>query len=95
MEGIVLQNVSLDDYNQMRKDLVDIKKSLSEFIDKKRNEKISVQEASDEANVSSITMYRWIQEGKVKASKIGRKILIKRTDLEDALSEVKSSKYKR
>lgn len=59
------------------------------------NEKLSIQEVAKELSVSTITIHNYIKKGVLPAIKIGRRVFIKRTDLNDALREVKSLKYKR
>ncbi|WP_269223163.1 helix-turn-helix domain-containing protein [Flavobacterium sp. IMCC34518] len=62
----------------------------------KQSEKIySVKELAEYAGVSELSIRNWILEGKIKADKIGRKILIKQSQFEKGLEEVKSLKYKR
>lgn len=59
------------------------------------NQKISVKEAAQELGVVELTIHNYIKKGILPAFKIGRRIFIKRTDFDAALSEVKSLKYKR
>jgi len=63
---------------------------------KEETEKIySVKQLADYAGVSELSIRNWILEGKIKAEKIGRKILIRQSQFENGLKEVKSLKYKR
>jgi excisionase family DNA binding protein len=63
---------------------------------KEETEKIfSVKELADYAGVSELSIRNWILEGKIQAERIGRKILIKQSQFEKGLEEVKSLKYKR
>ena len=59
------------------------------------NEKLSIQEVAKELSVSEITVHNYIKKGILPATKIGRRVFISRTALNDALREVKSLKYKR
>ena len=59
------------------------------------NEKLSIKDVSDELGVAELTVHNYIKKGILPALKIGRRVFIKRTDLENALKEVKSLKYKR
>jgi excisionase family DNA binding protein len=61
----------------------------------KTNEKLSIKEAAEELGVADLTIHNYIKRGILPAFKIGRRIFIKRADFDDALSEVKSLKYKR
>ena len=55
----------------------------------------SVQTASKLLGVSELSIYNYIKKGMLPASKIGRKYIIKIADVEKALTEVKSLKYRR
>ncbi len=59
----------------------------------KRN--LTVLEAAKRLNVTELTIRNYIKKGKIKAEKIGRRIIINSKDLEKSLSEVKSFKYRR
>ena len=56
---------------------------------------LSVKEVAKELDVTQLTVRNWIKKGTLKASKIGRKVMINRTDLDNSLKEYKSLKYKR
>ena len=55
----------------------------------------SVKELAEHCGVHDLTIRNWIDEGKVKAERINRRIFISEEEFEKALSEVKSLKYKR
>jgi excisionase family DNA binding protein len=55
----------------------------------------SVKDLAVYAGVSELSIRNYIKEGKIKAKRIGRRILIDGKQFEDGLSEVKSLKYKR
>lgn len=59
------------------------------------NQKKSVKDLSISSGLSELTIRNYIKEGKIKAHKIGRRILIDESQFEKGLSEVKSLKYKR
>lgn len=87
----VLKNDLESQIAENRKILQDILSKLST----NENEKLSVKEVSDELGVSKITVHNHIKKGIIPASKIGRRVFIKRCDLDNAMAEVKSLKYKR
>lgn len=95
MEGIILQNIKPEQFEALSKEVKKVSSLLEQMLDAKSSENLSPEDSADEVGVTTQTIYNWIKEGKLKASKIGRRILIKRCDLEDAFSEVKSLKYKR
>ncbi|WP_053992820.1 helix-turn-helix domain-containing protein [Mangrovimonas sp. TPBH4] len=72
-----------------------IDRKLSSLAESDPNEKLSIQSVSKELGVSRLTVHNYIKRGLIPASKIGRRVVIRRRDLEGALSEVKSLKYKR
>ena len=43
---------------------------------------LNVEEAADLARVATSTIRAYIRKGKLKAEKVGRRVIIKRTDLE-------------
>ena len=58
-------------------------------------ENYSVQEVAKMLRCSELTIYNYIKKGWLPASKIGRNYIIKKIDLDNALKEVKSLKYRR
>lgn len=62
---------------------------------KTENKLYSVKELSIYAGCSELSIRNYINEGKIKAKRIGRRILIDEKQFEAGLSEVKSLKYKR
>ncbi len=67
----------------------------SQVPQKTENKLYSVKELAVYAGVSELSIRNYINEGKIKAKKIGRRILIEEKQFEAGLSEVKSLKYKR
>ncbi|UAB84355.1 helix-turn-helix domain-containing protein [Zunongwangia sp. SCSIO 43204] len=55
----------------------------------------SVKELSEHCGVAELTVRNWINEGKITAKTIGRRIFIEEEEFQRALSEVKSLKYQR
>jgi excisionase family DNA binding protein len=71
---------------------------LKELINKKLNpqkKNVTVKEAAKMLNVSELTIRNYVKDGKIQASKIGRRIVINLESLENSLKEVKSLKYRR
>lgn len=62
---------------------------------KTENKKHSVKSLAEYAGCSELSIRNYIKEGKIKAVRIGRRILIDEKQFEAGLSEVKSLKYKR
>lgn len=58
-------------------------------------ENLTVKETAQLLKVSEQSVHNYIKRGLIPAIKMGRILLIKRADIEDSLTEVKSFKYKR
>lgn len=87
-------------HNLSKNELVSIiENSLDErfnsFIESKKDLNLTVQETAKYLSVSELTIYNYIKKGLIPACKIGRKIVIKKQDVDQSLSQVKSLKYKR
>ncbi len=61
----------------------------------KKSKFFTILEASNELKVSILTIRNYIEKGFLKADKIGNRVLISYESIENALSEVKSLRYKR
>ena len=64
-------------------------------IEEEKSENLTVKETAEFLKVSEQSVHNYIKRGTLKAQKVGRILLIKRVDLDNALTEVKSLKYKR
>lgn len=72
-----------------------IEKRIEQLLAPDNNEKLSIKAVALEMDVSDLTVHNWIKRGQLKASKIGRRVYVSRKDLDEALQDVKSLKYKR
>ena len=86
-------------FEQLQEELSDIKGLLLEIIqqpkEESKPENLTVKESADFLKVSEQSIHNYIKKGFIKAHKMVRIYLIKRIDIEEALTEVKSLKYKR
>ena len=64
-------------------------------VEEKKSENLTVKEAAEILKVSEQSIHNYIKKGYLPAKKVGRVLLIKREDIELALTDVKSLKYKR
>ena len=64
-------------------------------VEEEKSENLTVKETAEVLKVSEQSVHNYIKRGILSAQKVGRILLIKRADLENALTEVKSLKYKR
>lgn len=60
-----------------------------------QSENLTVKETAKLLKVSEQSVHNYIRRGLFRAVKMGRVLLIKRSDIENALKEVKSLKYYR
>jgi excisionase family DNA binding protein len=49
----------------------------------------SIEEVANQLKVAYLTVYRWVQAGKLKALKAGKQYRIKKVDLDSFLKEYK------
>ena len=59
------------------------------------DKKLSVDEAASQCGVIPLTMRNWLKRGLVKSGKIGHRVIILQSNLDRAMSNTKSLKYKR
>ena len=90
---IQIQNINKQELKSMMEDIIDDKLSSLKEGDKDKN--MTVQTCAELLNVSEQSIRSYIKRGLLPATKIGRRYLIKNTDLEKALKEVKSLRYRR
>ena len=60
-----------------------------------KSENLTVKETAELLKVSEQSIHNYIKRGLIPAQKMVRILLIKRADLDEGLTEVKSLKYKR
>ena len=80
------------------KDLIitDLKIELEKILNRaNEQENYSVDEVSNLINCSKQSVYSYIKKGWLPANKIGRKYVIPKANLDKALKEVKSLRYRR
>ncbi|MFV8226222.1 helix-turn-helix domain-containing protein [Christiangramia aquimixticola] len=95
MELIVLTKDQLDSIIRSS-----ITTALDEYIEKEIREKAkpdfyTIKEAAEKLKVTETTIRNYIKKGLIAAEKIGGRIRIERSNIESALKEVKSLKYRR
>ena len=86
-------------FESIEKRLESIEQLLVQFTplleEESKPENCTVREASIILKVSEQSIHNYIKKGHLPAKKIGRAYLIKRSDIDSSLEEVKSLKYKR
>lgn len=93
--SIILQNLT-------RQDLIDIfegvlAEKLQEFTPPPSNkiEFLTRKEVAALLRISIPTLHELIKTGKLKAYRIGGRVLFNKSEVEDSLEEIESQKYKR
>lgn len=93
--SIILQNLT-------RQDLIDIfegvlSEKLNEFAPPPSNktEFLTRKEVAALLRISIPTLHELIKTGKLKAYRIGGRVLFNKSEVEDSLEEIESQKYKR
>ena len=94
MESITqIHNVTKEELFEAINDIVENK--FTAFLKSKEPENLTVKQTSKLLGVTELTIHNYIKKGILPASKIGRRIVISKADIQEALKEVKSFKYKR
>jgi excisionase family DNA binding protein len=94
MESIIqIQNITKKELYEQLELIVEGK--FNSLFKTDSNQKLSVQDVANELGVTPLTVHNYIKRGTLPAYKIGRRVYVKRVDLNKALDEVKSLKYKR
>lgn len=92
---MIIHGVTREEFLKLRSQIDELTILVKNLNNEKSLEKISPYQAAELIGVSTQTIHAYIKKGILPASKIGRRIIIKRSDVENALTEVKSLKYKR
>lgn len=94
MENILhIQTITKQEFISIIKDVIEEKLTKDKNSSEPKN--LTIKEVASTLNVSELTVYNYIKRGVLPANKIGRKYIIRKEDLESALKEVKSLKYRR
>jgi excisionase family DNA binding protein len=72
----------------------EVDRRLKEMLESKSTSSYTRKEAAKKVGISLVTLDKFIKAGVIKASRIGKSIRISENDLNLALKEIKSLKYK-
>ena len=91
---VLIQKTSLSDLRTM------LCETIEEYlrpitVEKKVSGILTRQEAARMLNVSLPTLHFWTKEGIIKGTRIGSRVRYRLTDIEAALVDIESLKYKR
>lgn len=93
---ILLHNITPEELREMI--MVELKKEINTILinpNANKPDYYSCQQVAKMLGITTQTVYGYIKKGILPATRIQRKIQIKRIDLENVLEEVKSLKYRR
>ena len=93
IQVLQIQNLDKDEFVSIINKAIETKFQMIKDDSKPNN--YSVQTVSKLIKCSDLTTYKLIRTGVLPASRIGRKYIIRRVDLERVLKEVKSIRYRR
>ena len=94
MDKVVLSPIPLEELKEGIREIV--KQELSKLVfpqSKIVETYFTRQEVSDYLQVSLPTLHQWAKDGTLKGYRIGTRIRYKRSDVEQALNEIKARNY--
>lgn len=95
LQSIILQNVSSEDLKQIISEVVEEKLIKFQPQQTKSNKYLTRKEVSVLLNISLPTLNEYTKSGKIKGRRIGGRVLYLESDIEKALTEIETLKYKR
>ena len=94
MERIILQGITVSELREIIRDTVELE--LAKVLKKYQGqETYTVKQAANYLQCSELTIRNYITKGYLNAFRIGRSVIIKGIDMEKAMFEIKSLKYRR
>lgn len=94
MERIILQGITVSELREIIRDTVELE--LDKVLKKYQGqETYTVKQAAHYLQCSELTVRNYITKGYLNAFRIGRSVIIKGDDMEKAMTEIKSLKYRR
>lgn len=91
--NLLISSITKQEFISILEGVIETK--LSKIQESDLPENYTVQSAAEIIEVTKLSIYNYIKKGIIPAKRIGRKYVIKRSDLDAALKDVKSLKYKR
>lgn len=91
--NLLISSITKQEFISIIEEVIETK--LSKKQESNLPENYSVQAVAEILEVTDLSIYNYIKKGIIPAKRIGRKYIINRVNLEAALKEVKSLKYRR
>jgi len=92
---VLIQKVTLPELQEMFSDLLEQYLSPATTSEAKISSVLTRKDAAKMLNVSLPTLHFWTKEGIVKGTRIGSRIRYRMSDIENALVDIETFKYKR
>jgi len=100
MQNILIDQISLEEFEKLQK--IWIKEALEEVLDSRSNQSksneedyVTRQEASSLLKISLPTLNKLTKSGKIPASRIGTRVLYKRSDIIASLDKIEPIQNRR
>ena len=96
MEPILLNGINLSDIKKVLREVLEEKSNdFPKPVKSEDQEYLTRKEVAKLLKISLTTLNDWSKQGIVQAYRIGNRVLYKKKEIEDSVSKVQSSKYKR
>lgn len=97
MERILLQGLGLNDFKNLIGEILEQKLSIHQTQKHQTsdNSYLSRKEVTSLLKISLTTLNDWSKRGIIQSYRIGNRILYKKSEIEQAITQVKNLKYKR
>ncbi len=95
MQTLQIQNLSVDELKVIIEDTIENK--VSSLIPKPQPQVkyLTRQETADHLRISLVTLHDWTKKGIIKAYRINSRVRFKSDEVENAVKEIHSLKYRR
>ncbi len=81
----ILVSIPIEEWNETRAIIKQTNEMLAQMKADKGDEFMTPNEVMETLNIGKCTFYSYVNKGKIKASKLDKKLLIKRADLYEAI----------
>ena len=77
--------IPVDEWNAQRADTIRIRELMEKFNGERDEDGLTIDEVCEIAKISRPTFHRWKNEGKLPTYKVGKRVFVKRNELEKIL----------
>lgn len=79
-------NIPVEEWNETRAQIRKICSGLDFLTAQQKNEYLTIEQVCKALNIGRCTFYNYKNSGKLKVSKIGKKMFVKQSDLDEAIT---------